>query len=82
MMLVFMDVAKSCKHVVDLEKSGVVVSELAGSSVNLSVRLWTDPSNWWDVYFYMNEHVKKGLDKANIGIPYNTMDVNIVSQPK
>lgn len=74
---VIMEVAATCEHVIDLEKSGVVVAELGDSSVNLAVRLWTDPANWWDVFFYMNEHVKKAFDKNNIGIPYPTMDVNV-----
>jgi small conductance mechanosensitive channel len=75
---VIMAVAASCEHVIELENSDVVVAELGDSSINLAVRLWTDSSTWWDVVFYMNEHVKKEFDKNNIGIPYPTMDVNVV----
>lgn len=74
---VIMEVAKSCEHVIDLDKTSVVVAELADSSVNLAVRLWTDPSTWWDVYFYMHEHVKKEFDKNGISIPFQTIDVNV-----
>lgn len=74
---VIMEVAATCKEVINLNESGVVVSELGDSSVNLTVRLWTDPEDWWTVFFYMNEHVKKAFDKNNVGIPYPTMDVNI-----
>ena len=74
---VIMEVAATCKEVINLEESGVVVAELGDSSVNLAVRLWTNPDDWWTVFFYMNEEVKKAFDKNNIGIPYPTMDVNI-----
>ncbi|CAA6803863.1 MAG: Small-conductance mechanosensitive channel [uncultured Aureispira sp.] len=74
---VIMEVAATCKEVINLNESGVVVAELGDSSVNLAVRLWADPADWWTVFFYMNEHVKKAFDKNNIGIPYPTMDVNI-----
>lgn len=74
---VIMEVAATCEQVINLNESGVVVAELGDSSVNLAVRLWTDPDDWWTVFFYMNEHVKKAFDKNNIGIPYPTMDVNI-----
>lgn len=74
---VIMEVAATCKQVINLNESGVVVSELGDSSVNLTVRLWTDPEDWWTVFFYMNEQVKKAFDKNDVGIPYPTMDVNI-----
>ena len=48
----------------------VNVSELADSSVNLAVRPWATPDNYWDVYFGITESGKEALDKAGIEIPY------------
>ncbi len=77
---VIMKVAKSCEHLVELEKSSVVVSELSESATKLTIRVWTHPDNWWDVYFYMNEYVKKEFGKEKLGVPYNVMAVNLINK--
>lgn len=48
----------------------VNVSELAESSVNLAVRPYCTPEDYWDVYFWTVENTKLVLDKENIEIPY------------
>ena len=48
----------------------VGVSELADSSVNLVVRPYCTPGDYWDVYFATIEGTKVALDKAGIEIPY------------
>ncbi|WP_405414265.1 mechanosensitive ion channel family protein [Maribacter sp. Asnod1-A12] len=48
----------------------VNVSELADSSVNLAVRPFCKPEDYWDVYFGTIEGTKEALDKAGIEIPY------------
>ncbi|WP_405397412.1 mechanosensitive ion channel family protein [Maribacter sp. Asnod2-G09] len=54
----------------------VNVSELADSSVNLAVRPFCKPEDYWDVYFATIEGTKKALDTAGIEIPY-PHEVNI-----
>jgi small conductance mechanosensitive channel len=46
------------------------VSELADSSVNLAVRPYCTPEDYWDVYFWTIENTKLTLDAANIEIPF------------
>ncbi len=48
----------------------VTVSELADSAVNLAVRPWATPQNYWDVYFESLEACKNALDRENINIPF------------
>lgn len=48
----------------------VNVLELADSSVNLAVRPFCKPEDYWDVYFATYEGCKLALDKAEIEIPY------------
>jgi small conductance mechanosensitive channel len=48
----------------------VNVLELADNSVNLAVRPWADPADYWDVYFGVTEACKEALDNAGIDIPY------------
>lgn len=55
----------------------IAVSELADSSVNFAVRVWVDASNYWPVYFAMNENVYKTFDKEGLNIPYPQMDVHV-----
>lgn len=58
----------------------VTVSELADSSVNLAVRPWATPEQYWDVYFEALEECKIALDKANITIPFPQRDVHMISK--
>jgi small conductance mechanosensitive channel len=55
----------------------VQVSELADSSVNFAVRLWCEADDYWDVFFYMNEEVKKTFDANGVSIPYPQQDVHM-----
>lgn len=48
----------------------VNVLELGDSSVNLAVRPWATPENYWDAYFGVTEDAKVALDKAGIDIPF------------
>ena len=57
----------------------VVVGELADSSVNFIVRLWTKSENYWGVNFDTNESIKNRFDEAGIGIPFPQRDIHIVS---
>ncbi len=76
---IILAVGKRCPHILDNPSQGVVVAELGDSSVNLATRPFVKSENYWDAYFYMQENVKKEFDKAGVGIPYPTMDVNVVS---
>ena len=51
--------------------------ELGDSSVNLVTRLWTDTADYWTVYFYMMESVKKEFDKQGISIPFPQRDIHM-----
>ena len=57
----------------------VVVGELADSSVNFIVRVWTKSENYWGVTFDANETIKNRFDESGIGIPFPQRDIHIVS---
>jgi small conductance mechanosensitive channel len=57
----------------------IAVAELADSSVNFVVRVWTDTGDYWGVMFEMNETIKNRFDAEGIGIPFPQRDLHIVS---
>jgi len=55
----------------------IVVSELADSSVNFTVRIWVNTADYWGVYFCMHEAVKKAFDAQGVSIPFPQQDVHM-----
>lgn len=55
----------------------IAVSELGDSSVNFAVRVWANASDYWGIFFDMQEKVKKAFDKEGISIPYPQTDVHL-----
>lgn len=56
----------------------VVVAELADSSVNLVVRVWTRTGDFWPVKFDMTENIKNRFDAEGIGIPFPQREIHVV----
>jgi small conductance mechanosensitive channel len=55
----------------------VGVSALADSSVNLTVRVWTQNENYTKLSFLLLEKIKLAFDKQGITIPFPQMDLHI-----
>lgn len=62
------------------ECNNVVVGELAESSVNLRMRIWVAPADYWAVRFDTIERVKALMDEKKIDIPFNQLDVHICDE--
>lgn len=60
----------------------IALSELGDSSINFIVRPWVNSSDYWAVYWDMNEKVKLSFDDADISIPYPQMDVHLHTETK
>ena len=58
-------------------ESQVLLSELADSSVNFTVRAFVNAADYWGVFFDMQEKVKLAFDEAGISIPYPQQDVHM-----
>ncbi len=65
--------------ITDVEKFTPVVrvENFKDSSIELMARTWTHFENYWQVYYSMMESIKKSLDKNDIPIPFNQLDVHI-----
>ncbi|CNI55624.1 MULTISPECIES: small-conductance mechanosensitive channel MscS [Yersinia] len=64
-----------------IHQRGVIVRlhEMAASSLNFTVRVWTANVDAMPVYWDLMENFKRALDANNIGIPYPQMDVHLHS---
>lgn len=58
----------------------VFLSELADSSVNLSVRAWVKSADYWGVYFDVNEQIYNTLPTKGLSFPFPQMDVHFDKQ--
>ena len=53
------------------------LTEMAASSLNYAVRVWTANADYWDVYYDLMENIKTTLDEHQIGIPFPQLDVHL-----
>jgi small conductance mechanosensitive channel len=47
----------------------IIVSELAANSVNLTIKVWTNTGEYWDVYYSMQELVKEEFGHSALNAP-------------
>lgn len=78
---VLIDTANGLEGVLADEGTTCPVVGLGASSVDLQVRAWVDPADYWGVWVALHRAGKYALDAAGIGIPYQTIDLNITSAP-
>ena len=50
---------------------------MGDSSVNFVVRAWVESTDYWGVYFDINEKIKKRFDAEGISIPFPQRDVHV-----
>ena len=60
----------------------VAVSELADSSVNLSVWIWVRTEDYWTVWMRIRENIYKAFYQNNITIPFPQVDVHLAESGK
>ena len=58
----------------------VYVGSHEASSINLVARIWCKGSDYWNVYYQMQEQVKLAFDENGICIPFNQIDVHIKNE--
>lgn len=57
----------------------IAVKEHKLNSINIVCLVWCDSNDYWDVYYYMQENVKKSFDENGIPVPFDQIDVHIVN---
>ncbi|MBD1229195.1 small-conductance mechanosensitive channel MscS [Xenorhabdus griffiniae] len=74
------DVIQEDKRIQHEKGVTIRLHEMAPSSLNFVVRVWTSNGDAWNVYWDLMENFKRALDKHNIGIPFPQMDVYLHQQ--
>lgn len=57
----------------------VVVSNLAESSVTMTIHMWVRPEDYWSTRWGMLEEIKEKFEEKGIVIPFNQLDVHVNS---
>lgn len=70
-------VAEQSGHLLAGEEPAVLVDGLGDNSVDLIVRVWTHPDEYWDERWELTEQIKLALDKAGIEIAFPQLDVHV-----
>ena len=69
------------KHPLILHEDGYTVrlSEQGASSLNFVCRCWVNSGDYWTVTFDLNENMYNRFNAEGIEIPYNKIDVNVIT---
>ena len=77
-----MELLQEQEDILEDPAPAVVVTELADSSVNLSVRFWAKNDVFWDRHWYTIEEAKTRLEAVGISIPFPQRDVHFFNHSK
>lgn len=55
----------------------IALSALKESSVQFTMRLWVNASDYWNVYYELTERIYKELPENGIQFPFPQLDINI-----
>ena len=57
-----------------------VISTLGDSSITVSLRVWVNTADYWDVMFMLNEHARDRLKAEGIDIPFPQRVIRVVQE--
>lgn len=79
---ILLNIVKEQEDILKDPEPVVVVTELADSAVNLSVRFWALNDDYWNCSWYTIEESKTRLEAAGISIPFPQRDVHFFNHSK
>lgn len=74
---VIQQVADGCPKILKQPSVDIYVNKLPVGMVEMAVRPWCKNEDYWDVYFYMQEQIKKTFDSKGIDFPKSSMEINL-----
>ena len=76
---VISDVCAKNELILKDPEPSIRVSAQSASSIDISTKVWCKNADYWTVNFDMLENVKKAFDQNGITIPFNQLDVHVVT---
>ena len=77
---VLLQVANAHEKVLRDPAPFVRLKDHSSSSLDYTFRVWCQSADYWEVYFDMEENIKKAFDRENITIPYKHVDITMLSK--
>ena len=79
-----------CKFVIILSPVGayypegvnpvkIYVSDFRESCIDIGIRYWVRTEDYWDSRWRVLEKIKYAFDEAGVTIPFNQLDVNVIT---
>ena len=66
------------EHILPQPAPTVRLTNYGESAIEYTVYCWTEPAHYWDVYFDLGEHLRKGFEDHGVETTYNHLNVHIV----
>lgn len=74
---IMMDIMHEHPLILENPAPSILMTELADSSVNFSVRPWAKTGDYWVVYSDLLEQFKAGLEAGGCNLPYPQTDIHL-----
>jgi small conductance mechanosensitive channel len=72
------EVSNSCPLILKNKETDVLVNSLETGITKFDVRPWCKSEHYWDVYYFMQENIKRQFDAQGVIAPMPAMDVNLL----
>jgi small conductance mechanosensitive channel len=76
-MKVVKEVADTCPHILKTPAIDILVNSQEIGITKFDVRPWCKSEHYWDVYYYMQENIKRQFVKQDVKGPKPAMDVTV-----
>ena len=76
---ILLETASSMPNIVNSPAPAVILKEYGSSALIYSVRVWTTFEFYWDTLYGLYEAVYNSLGENGISIPFDQLDVHVVS---
>lgn len=70
-------VSDSCPYILKDKETDVLVNSLETGIIKFDVRPWCKSEHYWDVYYFMQENIKRQFDAQGVIAPMPAMAVNL-----
>jgi small conductance mechanosensitive channel len=74
---VLMEIIEKDARILKTPAPFIELGKMNASSIDITVRVWCNASDYWGIYFDMNKSVYSTFPAKGLNFPYNTITVNM-----